>query len=100
MSSAFVEFSVKFDILQSAIVHVRAERGYRYVEYVSHEEYRHAENITYRNDILREESEHHRTDLVDDERDDATRERKSEKSCLRADIRKNIDAVVQFSEAR
>lgn len=42
MSAAFVEFAVKFDILQSAVMHVRAERGDCDVEKVSDDENRHA----------------------------------------------------------
>ena len=45
MSATLVEFAEKFDILQSAIMHVCAERRNANVEDVPDKEYRHAADI-------------------------------------------------------
>ena len=101
MSAAFVEFAVKLDVLQSAIMHVCAECGYCDVEKVSDKENRHAKDISDCNHAraLREESEYNLTYLIDDERNDAARKSETEQTRVRKNIRKNIHAVVQFCKS-
>ena len=70
MSATLVEFAEKFDILQSAIMHVCAKCRDADVENVSHKENRHAKHIAYRSEICGEHSYHDRADLVDDKRND------------------------------
>lgn len=100
MSATLVEFAEKFDILQSAIMHVCAERRNANVEDVPDKEYRHAEDICYCNQVCREQSQNNRTYLIDNKRNDASRKPQTEQTRIGKNVREYVYAVVKFSETR
>ena len=99
MSSALIEFSVKFNVLKSCVVDVRAERRDRDVKEVTDKEYRRRNDITDPAYACGEESHKHLANLIDDESDDTARKAETEQTRIRKYIADDIHAVIEFAES-